>query len=217
MVCYEEPQFTNADDVIDRAKKYPGSPQMLIPAGGVMSITYNNSDALETVLAKLVKTRVVPDRGAHYEVVKSGSAYMLVPAEARDSMGAWRAQRSVLDFPITMEAENRTAEELLNTIVGLIGEASKRDIRLGWDPGPPRPDPPKYELSAQSEPGRSVLLRALAAIAPQTGPAAWSLLYTPDDGYLVMNLTGVPHQITPTPVLQPSQPAEQPPSSLIQP
>jgi hypothetical protein len=57
--------------------------------------------------------------------------------------------------------------ELLGTLLDLISDASKQQVVYMQGLGPVRPDSPTYQLSAQDEPARDVLLRALALMEPQ--------------------------------------------------
>jgi hypothetical protein len=195
IVCYEDPEYIHADDVIDRKLTEPRSPKMLIPSGGKLVVSYNGTD-VAVALAQLTRARLVPDRGAHFSVIKAGSVYMVVPALVRDSTGAWGARQSVLDAHITMPAQSRGAEELLKTILQLTAQASARGIQYGWGPGPDRPGSTQYQVGAQDESARSVLLRALPLMAPQTGPIAWELLFDPQTSTYVMNFMAVPNAST---------------------
>jgi hypothetical protein len=200
VICYEDSPYTHADDVIDRRLLDPRAPPLLIPSGGKLVFSYKSSD-VATVLDQLVRVRTVPDRGAHFSVIKADSLYMVVPSLVRDSTGAWEVPKSVLDAHITMPALSRGAEELLRTIVTLTAEASGRPFVFGWGPGPDRPNSPKYQVGAQDESTRSVLRRALALMAPQTGRFAWELLYDPQQAKYAMSFMYIPIEstvVTPT-------------------
>lgn len=198
VICYEDAPYTHADDVIDRRLLDPSARSLLIPSGGTLTLSYNSSD-VAAALDQLGRARTVPDRGAHFSVIKADSVYMVVPSLVRDSAGAWEVPTSVLDTHITMPVQSRGAEELLTTIVKLTAEASGRRMVFGSGLGPPRPNPPEYQVGAQDEATRSVLLRALALMAPQSGRFGWVLLYDPQDPGYEMSLMYVPNEPTVVP------------------
>lgn len=177
-----------------------GRPRLVIPASARLSLTYS-SDDVGAVVTQLVQTRSVPDRGAHFHVVKSGSVYMVVPVDVRDSTGARSASESPLDVRITMPPKSGRRLELLGTLLDLISDASKQQVVYMEGLGPDRPDSPTYQLGAQDEPARSVLLRALALMEPQVGLTAWDLLFDPQSGKYFMSFISVTRAFpTTTPV-----------------
>src|SRR5262249_12622038 len=93
---------------------------------------------------------------------------------------------------------------LLTTILGLVSDASGQKVEYITGLSPDRPYSPTYEISAQNETARSVLLRAQALMQPLIGPMAWDLLYDPESRTYFMNYTWVPRNSPPTTTPVPS-------------
>jgi hypothetical protein len=188
VICYEEAPYRYVDDIANKSEK--GVARGAIPAGGELVLTYS-ADDVESVLTQLALTRSVPDRGSHFRLLKSGSVFMLLPLDVRDSTGFRSMTETPFDVSITMPAKGRGRLELLTTILRLVSEASKQQIVYMSGPGPDSPDEPTYQMSAQDEPARNVLLRALKLMETLHGPMAWDLMFDPASGKYFMNFTAV--------------------------
>ena len=117
---------------------------------------------------------------------------MFLPLDARDSKGnRGGISQSLLDVHLTMPTASRPASETLATVLKLTAEASQQRIVYMTPPGPDHPGDPTYEIGAQNETVRSVLLRALALMEPQKGPMASDLFYDPDSSQYYMNFVAV--------------------------
>lgn len=200
VITYEDPKYAFAADSEDRASRFrrdyqqypPGkAPTMVGPVGGTISVSFTANDTA-SILQQLVRTQVDTGTGGRFRIEKTGTVFHVVPSEVRDRTGAWVAQKSALDVPISLPAESRSANELLATICGAIADANNRGFRLANGPGPIDDDPPRYVVGAKQESARNVLVRAMKAMAPDTGVLTWLLYYDVETGVYYMNFVPSP-------------------------
>jgi hypothetical protein len=212
-ITYEDPPYTNEDDLEDVSAKVvrnyskyaPGTaPKVIIPRGGKLTLRLPiasniGSQDLAPILQQLVRAQGSSSRGGHFRVEQVGDAFHVIPVEVRDRNGNWSHHSSPLDTPISLPQEERSGGEVLNAICGAVSTATATHVRFGSLPinllmqfrG---------TLSAENEPARSVLWRALNAMNRKL---TWMLLYDFDsDGYFLSVLI-VPDQNVSAPVLQP--------------
>ena len=120
--------------------------------------------------------------GGHFRVEQTGDIVHVVPTAVRNRNGAWVAQKSILDTPISLKEKNVTAYEMVRAIAYAVTAASNVRVELGTndlDSGlMDENGPSKYSLASDEESARSVLMRALADIdAERGGRRTWLLFY----------------------------------------
>ena len=206
VITYEDPQYQDADDTVDRAasvrKDYglyaPGkAPKALGPVGGTLSVNFSSSD-LKSMLDQLNQAQTTAKVGGRFGVETTGAVYHIVPVQVRDSSGKWIKQQSILDKPISLDSRPRGSYELLSSICGAVAGANNRGVLLITASGPDTDQSPRYTLAASQESARSVLVRALAMMAPDVGQLTWSLYYDVGSGKYYMNFLRAPVVVSAT-------------------
>ena len=213
-ITYEDPRYVYEGDLVDVTErvrkdldKYPPgkAPKVIGPRGGKLSVSSSSTD-VAAVLDQLVQAQNSSGHGGHFRVERQGEFLHVIPTDVRDKSGNWAPQPSVLDVSISLEAEDRTALELVDTIRRAVSDAAgvKVVLGLGLSGGISTGKEPHYRLGAKNEPARSVLVRALTAIAVDRELLTWLLFYGAADNRYVLSLM---------PAFQGPQPPRTPESS----
>jgi hypothetical protein len=208
VITYEDPQYTNEDDLQDVAaqvrKDYfsypPGlAPKLMVPKGGKLTLrlpvsTDINPQGLASILQQLTRTQATSSRGGHFRLDQVGDVFHLVPTEVRDRKGNWSHYNSLLDTPISLPQQDRSERELYQAIADAVGD--KRHVRLwvivngGIVVGLVSPQL-HTRVGAALEPARNVLTRALQL---HPNRRTWALLHSPeeDSDMFALNLLDLP-------------------------
>lgn len=225
VITYEDPRHVYADDLedvttkvrLDLDKHPPGkAPKVIVPSTATLTLKVPSSSAITTqemasVLAQLIQVQSSTGRGGHFRVERAGDVFHILPTEFRDENGNWVKHTSILDVPISMPIDDRSADGMINAICKAVSDTGQVKVGLASmvggisSPAIPRP----YRLGADNERARDVLMRALNLLdANQT--RAWVLFFDPS------NLSGYPYLLTIRSVpKRPSSPAITPvPKSL---
>jgi hypothetical protein len=196
VITYEDPRYTNDDDLQDVAAKVrkdyssypPGlAPKLMVPKGGRLTLrlpasTDINPRDLASILRLLARTQGTSSRGGHFRVEQIGDVFHLVPTEVRDRKGNWSHYNSLLDTPISLPEQERSESELYQAIADAVGAAT--DVRLwmivngGIVMGMVVPQL-RTSMGATREPARNVLMRALQL---HRSRRTWALLHGPEEG-----------------------------------
>ena len=212
VITYEDPQYTNADDLTDVAasvrKDYSkfasgAAPKLMVPKTGDLTLHLSASSSissgdLSALLTELVRGQQSRGRGGHFRVDQDGDAFHIVPTEVRDRTGNWSPHSSLLDTPISLPVQQRTERELYRAIAAQISSTAhvSMDVAVngGFAMGFARPEP-VTNIGATTEPARRVLMRAL-----QIHPTkrTWALLHAPESGYnqFSLNILDIPAPAT---------------------
>jgi hypothetical protein len=198
-ITYEDPRYEYAGDLreITRqvSKTRDADVTTVVPKGGALQATYDVSqDTGEPVdmadaIQKLVDASNQARQGGHFEVVRSGETFHVVPTEVRDDKGHWVRQQSVLDTPITFSSDGeRDGFELIEAILQEVSDASGQKVggglaivaacRLGCVQN-------KRTIDARNESARDVLIRLLSSLNPRY---TWVLYYEPTERFYWFNL-----------------------------
>jgi len=201
VITYEDPWYSNSDDVVDIApstiKGYsafkPGNgPKLIVPRSSQLSIKLPASkklsqDELFGRLQDLVKLQKSKPRGGHFQVLQTGDSFHIIPAEARDRNGNWSTQSSLLDTVISLPQEDRTESKLYLAIAGAVSAAAKVSMTVVVNH--PLSYSSKSDLhtnvGASNETARSVLMRALSVHPTKR---TWTLMQTTESGPNVFSL-----------------------------
>lgn len=199
VITYEDPRYQNSDDLEDVTAavrkdlaRYPAgrAPRVVGPRGGRLTIVLPSKEPM-SILHEIVSAA---DHG-HFRVEQDGGVFHVVPTETRDRDGNWLPQGSVLDVPISIPMESRTAYGTIDAICQAVSTAAHVEVgvgtgvRTGGLRGPS--GPPTYNLEANNEIARSVLERALTLITPPNAnmKLTWFLFYgSPDDPSYALNI-----------------------------
>jgi hypothetical protein len=205
VITYEDPRFAYEEDLQDVTTQVrrdldqypPGkAPKVIVPRGGKLTVTIPssasvNTQAIASVLDQLTRAQAIRREGGRFRVVQVGDVFHVVPTEVRDRNGKWIAQTSILEAPISLPMEGRSADGMINSICKAVSAATHVQVGLGsrvggiYDPSNPQP----YRLGADNERARDVLVRALGLLNASQA-LTWVLFYAPS------NLSGYPYLLT---------------------
>jgi hypothetical protein len=203
VITYEDPRYAykgDLQDVTEQVRKdldrYPPgrAPRVIVPKGGKLTVKARSAD-VAAILEQLIRVQSTTGQGGHFRVEHTGDAFHVVPTESRDRDGNWAVNRSILDIPISLPIQDRAYQEMIAVICKALSAAAHTRIWIGSGVGGGLMSingPPQYRLGANNEPARSVLMRALTAVAADRGKLTWVLFYG-DDSFALSILT-VPDQ-----------------------
>jgi hypothetical protein len=132
MIDYEDPQFTFQSDLV----VVEGPPQQTVPAGGDFEIEFpGNSPQEEKVLQNAVDSYNQSGHPGRFELRKGeGQSFAVVGVGARDGSGKLAAQRVLLDAPIAISNEPRTASAVLSLVCKKLSESRHIPVVVGVTP-----------------------------------------------------------------------------------
>jgi hypothetical protein len=195
VITYEDPRYTNEDDLQDVAAKVrkdysrypPGlAPKLMVPKGGKLTLRLPASkdispQDLASILQQLARAQGTSSRGGHFRVAQVGDVFHLVPTEVRNRKGNWSHYNSLLDTPISLPKQDRSESELYRAIADAVSAATH--VRLwivvngGIVIGLVSPEL-HTSMGATLEPARNVLMRALQL---HRSRRTWAVLYDPEE------------------------------------
>ena len=204
VITYEDPRHVyegDLEDVTTKVRKdlnrYPPgkAPKVFVPMDATLTLNVPSSTAvtdqdMTSILEQLVQTQSRSGRGGHFRVEKVGEVFHVLPTSARDRDGNWADQPSILEVPISLTMEDRSADGMINAICNAVGAAAHVKVGLGFSVGglsdPSRPRP--YRLGADNERARDVLTRALNLL-DKSQKLTFVLFYDPSENENMYFLT----------------------------
>jgi hypothetical protein len=186
VVDYEDPQFISKLDLVEtedpgsRApnSKLPGH----LPAGGPFTVEFPaGTPDEEKTLQLVVDSYNRSDNPGRFELRSSKpGGFFVVGAEARDARGKISHQRVILDVPITLAAQPRTASDTLKLICRKIAVQRGIPVRVGMSPRRLL-DGASVTVGGTKVSARDLLLQTLASTHRRL---YWRLLFDPNSkGY----------------------------------
>jgi hypothetical protein len=211
VITYEDPRHVYQGDLEDVTAKVrkdldrhpPGkAPKVIVPLDATLTLNIPSSSAITvqdmaSVLEQLVQAQSSSGRGGRFRVERAGEVFHVLPTEVRDGNGNWASQTSILDVPISLPMEDRSADEMINAICNAVSMAARVQVGLTFNVGgisdPSRPRP--YRLGADNERARDVLIRALNLVGTNQ-KRTWVLFYDPsENGHMYfLTIQGVPNR-----------------------
>lgn len=212
-ITYEDPRYEYAGDLRDITvpageSRHPNA-GTTVPKGGALHGTYDVSQDtgdpvdMADAIQKLVDANNRARQGGHFEVLRGGETFHVVPTEVRDSGGRWIRQRSVLDTPITYSSGGeQDGFDLIEAILDEVSVASGQKIVGG------RPSVAmvcfsslgcaenRRTVDAANEPARDVLMRLVSSLNARY---TWVLYYGGPGSDYVFNLVLGAQRPEPTP------------------
>jgi hypothetical protein len=183
-ISYEDPQYSGADVVDKTASSYKGPQRALGLREGHIDVPVTGTIAPRALLTLLIADHEQRHNPGHFKFSAIGNMLVVMPV-----------QGTVLDTPISLPAKDRNMDETLFAMAQSLTDAT--GVHVGG-PAVAQGSPwPRFQLSADHEPARNILLRAFQAPA-YVGTASvqkqhlkvWELLYAPNYGY-VINVSGL--------------------------
>jgi hypothetical protein len=212
---YEDPQYISkldvvaAKDLLDKSS-YPDG-EHRIPRGGVFAVEFPAGSPPDAAPDEQKTLQLIVDaynrsgNPGQFELRRdkdrTEQVFDVVGTAAHDNQGRVSGQQAVLDLPITLAVEERTASDTIDLICQKIAEKAHVKITLGVHPL--GLDRIKVTVGGKELAARSYLFRALESPGP---PLSWRLLYDPDSNSYFMNL----HHIKLTPAKATSAPKSAP-------
>ncbi len=204
VITYEDPRHVYQGDLEDvTAKvrkdldKYPPgkAPKVIVPSTATLTINVPSSSTITTqdmasVLQQVMQAQSNSGRGGRFRVEQVADVFHVLPTEARDQNGNWTAQTSILDVPISLPMEDRSADAMINAICNAVSAATHFQVGLTFgvggisDPSRPRP----YRFGADNEQAREVLMRALNLLNTSQ-KRTWVLFYDASENLQMYFLT----------------------------
>jgi hypothetical protein len=181
-VTYEDPTYEYARDLEDvtviarRGNVPPGAPRLLVPRDRLFRFEYNtNSNRPQEVLPALVKTYNSASASDAFQVIQQGAIYHVVPTRSLDAKGEPRERRSRFDVAVTVDDRERSAYEMLDTVLKQVSASTGEQVGLGVVPMNLLMSA-KLRGGAQKENARDVIVRTLEATKRDT---SWQLFCDP--------------------------------------
>jgi hypothetical protein len=208
VITYEDPPYTNKDDLVDAAatvrKDYatfpPGTaPPLLTPKPAELVLTLPksatpSSEEMSSLLQQLVRAQAASSRGGRFRIVQAGDIFHIEPVGVRDRDGNWSTRDSLLSAPISLPEEDRTEFQLYRAIANAVGAQAQVSVKLVLNGGivmGHQAPAVHSSMGANNEPARAVLERVLALHGSKR---TWALLHTPEigpDSY-ILNILDIP-------------------------
>ena len=188
IITYEDPEYLFAPEIKDVRYTVSRDPKferpVLIPAGGPFTFSYTlpptgaTASPQDALLGALLDQYRQSGYAGTFRLERTGLAYHVVPAMARDETGVLRPYGSILDRRISLPDREVNGFEMFASIVAAVKGSGEQRLVLGVVPisglGQIR-----VRIAADDESARSVLVRTLASIHPRL---SWQLLCGPGDG-----------------------------------
>jgi hypothetical protein len=183
-VTYEDPPYEFAGDAIDvteavRRNNNPSDKRRVhIPLGGSFTFAYSGAPSTvaeaQAVLAAMVRSYHQSGNAGVFRLLRTGETLHVIPVRSNNASGALPERRSRLDVPITLEARDRSALEMLQAVLQHV-RAQGANVLEGALPVTMLAEA-RVQDGAQAETARVVLMRALAATGRRM---SWQLLCGP--------------------------------------
>jgi hypothetical protein len=201
-ITYEDPEYVYSSDLKDVTalvrKDGRSFPRVIVPKGGPFQFQYLVKDGkpLEetTILIRRLLTECATLGGPVFDVQQRattrGTEWHVIPVEVRDNQGRFVAKPALLDTPIFIPLEKRSALHVLSLICDELSRISAHRVGLGLVPMNPL-HAYQVEMGAANQPARDVLANLLGQ------PMAWQLFYDPGLGWYALNIHLVSRGSTP--------------------
>ena len=188
VVTYEDPRYRYALDSQDvteavRRTSQPGQSRVLVPRGGPFSFVepsaIRSSLAQEReVLDSLLEQYAATGYPGKFALIRTASAFHVVPTASKNARGAFESYRSILDSRIAQTAGARTALEAVEALATQLG------LEVGRMPMPMFRQM-RLNQEAANDTGRNLLLGILKT---SDRPLSWRVLCPPGDLPCVLNV-----------------------------
>jgi hypothetical protein len=177
-VAYEDPQFISKLD-----KVAEGTEHKLLPSGGQFNVEFPANAEEQKILQTLVDFYNASTNPGRFELRKSEDGiFFVVGTQARNLRGELVRQRALLDVPISLPVEERTAAKTLVLICQKLAAQKKIPVTMGVTPRSILSFA-KVKVGGSRVSARNLLLQVLASTHRHL---YWRLLYDPNTkGYLL--------------------------------
>lgn len=226
VITYEDPSYAFEGDLKDVTAAVSRSPvksgqRVLVPREGAMQLTYSVSPSTgklehaDALVRRVLDAHLATGAGSQFELVQQDDVFHVVPVMVKNSAGAWKATRSILETPITLPVQPRSGTQMVDAICGALSAAKIRVV-VGMAPESSLANNQVVE-GGTNEPARDILSRTLKQLSEETGRRlgareerqyVWQLFFDPNARTYFLNLRLLPRQAE---AVTPSPPEEQRP------
>jgi hypothetical protein len=204
VVTYEDPSYLYASDVEDVTlsvrRDGRAEPRVLVPRGGSFNFQYpvlaasGGTPDERAVLAKLIADYNLSGHPGLFGLIRSGTAFHVVPLQTRNASGHFVPRGSLLDRNISIANVERSALDMLRAITDAVSNPEVARVVVGTVPLNSM-ILTRVQGGAAGENARTVLLRTLEMVSPQL---TWSLLCGPGPvPECALNVFSVARPVTP--------------------
>lgn len=200
-VNYEDLPYAYAADLHDVTEQYrldPGATNRLImPRGRPFSFSYADPPvpeplaALRTAIGDVI-LRDAATTGFTRFVLRETNGLAIAPVRVRDGSGRPTSVRAVLSTPITLAANGRTIDEVLDEIVALVTANSGQQVTLGSHSH--LLGQHTSRVAAMNEPADALLSRVFSELPVRL---VWRVLYDPANREYALNVLSVDQSMYP--------------------
>jgi hypothetical protein len=185
-IDYEDPRFTSPSDLV----VVEGPPRQTLPAGGDFKIEFpGNNPQEEKVLTTAVNSYNLSGHAGRFELRKGeGDRFALVGIKALDASGKLAAQPVLLDAPIAISNEHRTASAMLSLLCQKLSENQHLAVVLGVTPRRIL-DRTDVSVGGAETAARKLLSQTLAATQRRL---YWELVFDPDAKRYMLDVFALP-------------------------
>jgi len=194
-VNYEDPQYTSALDLIDakgmrEKSSYPNG-QHRVPNGGAFvaelgaASTANALPDEKETLQRLIDSYNRSSNPGRFELreERTEQFFDVVGTSAHDNQGRMSKQQALLDLPITIDSQERTFSDTVDSVCQKLTE--KGHITITFGVHPLGLDRVLVTVGGKDLTGRSFLSRIMASTNRKL---CWRLLFDPDSNSYFLNL-----------------------------
>jgi hypothetical protein len=206
-VGYEDPQYLSKSDLVETAPQN-GAAHDWLPGGGAFTVDFragntNDPPSLDKVLPLIVDAYNHSTNPGQFELRSNpDGTSAVVGVAARDEKGRITPQKPVLDSPLTLQTQERTATDTVNLICQQIAERAHVQVTVGVSPWAVM-DHTKVNVGGAQESARALLSRTLTSTGRKL---YWRMLFDPNSkGYLldIHLIRNAPPHETPKPATAP--------------
>jgi len=203
VITYEDPRYVHDSEIADVALKVrrdldkykPGEvPPVLVPKGGALEFTYDVAPGANLptdpamVVQRLLDAQTVSGNAGWFRLEAIGQIMHVIPTTIKNSEGQLVPQESVLDTIISLPAEERSAEQKLESVCSAISRATNIGVVVGTIPTNWFY---RYrdQQGAASQKARDVLVNMFETMIKDSGAnLSWRLFYGPGEKRYVLNV-----------------------------
>ncbi len=163
-VSYEDPQFISKLDLVETVDSTNHALKISLPGGGLFSVEFPSAAAEEEKTLQLVVDAYNRSNNPGRFELRKGELrnFSIVGAQARDSHDQISREPVLLDLPITLAAEQRTASETVRLICQELAARSRLAVTVGVSPRRILDQTP-VTVGGAPKPARDLLLQTLTS------------------------------------------------------
>jgi len=185
VVNYEDPQYTAPQDVVNA----PGSSNLRYPSGGTFTVDFPAVKPDEGKTLQLIVDGYNHSKNPGQFELRRGpeNRFDVVGVAAHDEKGAMSKQSPPLDTPVTIKADDRSLNQMLDSLCQEVTKQSHVEVDLAVSPRSllGKTD---AKIGGDKVPAREILAQTIDATHHTL---YWQLLYDPTNKVYFLNIHSV--------------------------